>query len=275
MDQNTNPEQKIQTEQKRVHKIGKVEYELTPGIGNDKNWVAFEEACKILTLKIDQVRKLSSAWEKKYDMAGRVLNTFVPRQSVLDCLHQRNFHEAQDADHKPVQSEGGPPVSKSTENPGSSHDPAEQGSKLSLLNQNDIKELITFKNFATGFLAKQEEKITVLETKNESITKDLMKEKEEKTDIKIKNNNLKMFLSLAAGVILLGGGVAGYFIYTTNKDNDRLYDEKHNAVSLITSLNAENSNLKIKDEMQSDEIEILKKQDLITQNTEINAVKKD
>ena len=112
MDQNINAEQKIKTEQKRVHKIGKFEYELTPGIGNDKDWVSFEEACQILTLKIDQVRKLSTAWEKKYDMADRVMKTFVPRQSVLDCLHQRNFHVAQDADHKPVQSEGEPSTFK-------------------------------------------------------------------------------------------------------------------------------------------------------------------
>ena len=275
MDQNINPEQKVKTEQKRVHKIGKFEYELTPGIGNDKDWVSFEEACQILTLKIDQVRKLSTAWEKKYDMADRVMKTFVPRQSVLDCLHQRNFHVAQDADHKPVQSEGEPSTFKPHEVHSPDPIPVGSGSQLSLLNQNEIKELVSFKNFATGFLAKQEEKITTLEAKNESITKDLMKEKDEKVIIKITNNNLKMFLSLAAGVIFLGGGVAGFFVYTTNKDNDRLYAEKHTAVSIITTLNAENSNLKTKDEMQRDEIEILKKQVPVIQNAEINAVKKD
>jgi hypothetical protein len=279
MDQNNNPDFKIKTEEKKIHRIGKAEYILTPGIGENKDWVSFEEACTILTLKIDQIRKLSASlnWPKKYDMAGRVMNTFVPKQVVTDYLHTKNFHEASDAEHKPA-ADGGPAGQEHQDNGGEGKEKFGDQNKLPIQIQNEFKELARFKEFASGVLKMQEDKIHTLETKTETLeakreelTKELLNEKEVKSNLKITNNNLKIFLALS----LVGAGVAtGFYIYT-NKDNDRLYDEKRKTVGIITSLNMENSNLNVKTKMQDDEIQILKKQIPESQNEEINAVKKD
>ena len=279
MNQNNNSDFKIKTEEKKIHRIGKAEYTLTPGIGENKDWASFEEACTILTLKIDQIRKLSSTlnWPKKYDMAGRVLNTFVPKQVVIDYLHTKNFHEPSDADHKPV-TEGGAAEQEHQETAGQGKEQFGDQNKLPIQIQNEFKELSRFKEFASGVLKMQEDKIhtleaktETLETKKEALTKDLMNEKEAKSNLKIKNNNLKIFLALS----VVGAGIATGFYINTNKDNDRLYDEKRQAVGIITSLNRENSNLNVKTQMQDQEIDLLKKQIPVYQNEEINAVKKD
>jgi hypothetical protein len=104
-----------------------------------------------------------------------------------------------------------------------------------------------------------------------NLSKDKNKLVEEKYQILDKKRKWQISTILCSVALVIGGGV----LYSTNKDNDRLYDVKKNLTGTIISLNAENSNLNVKTKMQGDEIEILKKQIPVTQNTEINAVKKD
>lgn len=284
MDQNNNPEIKVTTEPKKMHRIGKAEYELTPGIGENKDWVSFEEACLLLTLKIDQIRKLSATlgWPKKYDMAGRVLNTFVPKQSVVDYLHTKNFHEPSDAEHRPASPEGGDTTQNPQEHHGAAGEPIEDKIKLPLQIQNEFKELRNFREFATGYLKKQDEKINSLEAKTEALeikkeelSKELMNEKEEKSNLKIKSNNLKFYLIIAAIAIAVGGGVAAYFVISTNNDNDRLYEARKQDKSTIIDLNMDDSNQKVKVKDLQDQVDFFKKTIPTVQNEEINAVKKD
>jgi hypothetical protein len=122
------------------------------------------------------------------------------------------------------------------------------------------------------------EKQEVIEKKNEEIIK-LAKENNqiniEKTNIDNKKKEWK-FATLAACVVLLtGGGVAWFFLYSINKDNDRLYDERKQDHVAIISLNADDSNWRTKSKIQDDEINQLKGQIPALQNQEINSVKKD
>lgn len=115
------------------------------------------------------------------------------------------------------------------------------------------------------------EKHEILEKKTAELNQVVL----EKSNALNKKRTRELWIMAMGAILVIGGGVASIFIYTTNKDNDRLYDEKKHAVAIITTLNEENSNLNLKTKMQDDEIEILKKQGLVSQNAEINAVKKD
>ena len=114
-----------------------------------------------------------------------------------------------------------------------------------------------------------------LESRNETLHTEVNSLVKEKYTVLSKLKNWQITAVIVMVILVAGGGVAAYFVYTTNKDNDRLYDEKRQASAIITTLNAENSNLNLKTKMEDDEIEILKKQVPAIQNTEINTVKKD
>lgn len=120
--------------------------------------------------------------------------------------------------------------------------------------------------------------INELKTTNTNLNTELLnvsKEKnilvEEKYQILDKKRKWQISTILCSVALVIGGGV----LYSTNKDNDSLYDVKKNLTGTIVSLNAENSNLNLKTKMQGDEIEILKKQIPVALNAEINAIKKD
>ncbi len=119
------------------------------------------------------------------------------------------------------------------------------------------------------------DRITILETTNTNLNSEVIKLSKEKFEVLDKKRIWKFWAMVLGTILVIGGGVATVFIYTTNKDNDRLYDERNGMAKMITSLNAENSNLNIKTKMQGDEIEILKKQVPVTQNPAINVGKKD
>jgi len=107
----------------------------------------------------------------------------------------------------------------------------------------------------------------------------LAKKAEEEKRAKDAALNKKRASIIFAVVVGVAAAAYGFMTY---KDNDRLYDEKKNLNNQMATLHegyskisAENSNLKLKTKMQDDEIDILKKQVPVTQNAEINAVKKD
>ena len=140
------------------------------------------------------------------------------------------------------------------------------------------------------------EKAEIIESKSKEILQ-IAGEKQEIIDKKIVENNLlaqkaekeerEKIAALnkkrnSIILVMVIGVVAAAYGFITYRDNDRLYDEKKNLNNQMAALhegfskiNSENSNLKLKTKMQDDEIEILKKQVPVTQNAEINAVKKD
>lgn len=69
--------------------------------------------------------------------------------------------------------------------------------------------------------------------------------------------------------------MAGYFIYTTNSDNDRLYSERKQDKSTIINISTDDSIQKSKVKDLEDENDTLKKLIPVTGNVEVNAVKKD
>ncbi len=71
---------------------------------------------------------------------------------------------------------------------------------------------------------------------------------------------------------VIGGGAVAVYVYNTYKDNDRLYDVKNTQAKIILSKDSEIYNLNEK--MKTDEIQYLKSQIPVTQNAELNAVKK-
>ncbi len=142
-----------------------------------------------------------------------------------------------------------------------------------IFSKTDLGSIVEGEVSHRGMAVFNEYKVIIkdLTAKNETLHTEVNSLVKEKYTILSKLKNWR----ITAAILLIGGGVAAAFVYSTNKDNDRLYDEKRQAAVTITSLNAENSNLSLKTKMQDDEIEILKKQVPVIQNAEINAVKKD
>jgi hypothetical protein len=137
-------------------------------------------------------------------------------------------------------------------------------------------EIIESKSKETLQIAGEKQEIIDKKTvENNLLAQKVEKEEREKIAALNKKRN-----SIVLAVVI--GVVAAAYGFITYKDNDRLYDEKKSLNNQMATLHegfskisSENSNLKLKTKMQDDEIEILKKQVPVTQNAEINAVKKD
>jgi len=159
------------------------------------------------------------------------------------------------------------------------------------LSRTDLTNIIDeeIKQRAPGVIKEYTDRIKTLETTNTNLTSELVtlvKEKsslidktsvleKEKNEVLNKKRKRDLWI-IALGVILvIGGGAAGYFVYTTNSDNDRLYaDRKQDKLTIVT-INTDDLNQRTKVTDLQDELETVKKLIPTTQNAEINAVKKD
>ena len=105
-------ENKSTYELKRTHRIGDKEYPLTPGIGEDPNWILLTAAASIMREKLSKVRKISAeqAWEKKYDMDpksnGRNMFTYVKKSNAIDYANSKLILRPTDAQLKESPKEG-------------------------------------------------------------------------------------------------------------------------------------------------------------------------
>lgn len=159
------------------------------------------------------------------------------------------------------------------------------------LSRTDLTNIIDeeLKQRAPNVIKEYTDRIKTLETTNTTLTSEivgLVKEKSsliDKTSLlereKIEAVNKKQirdfWVMVLIAVLVIGGGVAGYFIYTTNSDNDRLYSERKQDKSTIINISTDDSIQKSKVKDLEDENDTLKKLIPVTGNVEVNAVKKD
>jgi len=226
---------KAQAEFKKTHRIGTKVYDLTPGIGNDQEWVKLTEVTKLVNLKIDQVNKISRElnWPKKYDMDGNTMVCFVPRENVTKYLHSRNYYTVTDADVHPNQqgseststqhSGEGNPQEKNPETPGRGD---LEGQGVALLNSQLFQQKASeiFRN--------------VMKDELNHIKEELIKTVKESES---KSYKVPIIIS-AASVSLL---VAGIFLYA--QLNNKFHEQSNQLMDETEKFYQANSTLQAKD----------------------------